>query len=222
VDRGPSADNTTEAEKFREFWGSKSSLRRFQDGSIVDAVVWDGTKTAEKMIENILRYILGRHLPMFVGDDGEKIMAPCTNLDGLLPADIENGSSSPSADASASLSYLQAITELDKLRNVLASQVKGLPLIIDSVTGLSAQLRYTALFPPTANPLLLLPSKDVLRKYNGQAMSLFVRPMVIMAELEGSGKWPLTRAASEKLKSAYLLQLSDLLQSQFKVCLPLM
>ena len=29
------------AAKFRQFWGEKAELRRFQDGNIAEAVVWD-------------------------------------------------------------------------------------------------------------------------------------------------------------------------------------
>ena len=29
------------SKKFRQFWGEKSELRRFRDGAIVEAVVWD-------------------------------------------------------------------------------------------------------------------------------------------------------------------------------------
>ncbi|CAN0366032.1 unnamed protein product, partial [Laminaria digitata] len=42
VDKGPPAENGPAARKFREFWGDKSELRRFKDGSIVEAVVWKG------------------------------------------------------------------------------------------------------------------------------------------------------------------------------------
>ena len=39
VNMGPPADSPKAAE-FRSFWGEKSELRRFQDGSINEAVVW--------------------------------------------------------------------------------------------------------------------------------------------------------------------------------------
>lgn len=29
------------AAKFRQFWGEKAELRRFQDGNIAEAVVWE-------------------------------------------------------------------------------------------------------------------------------------------------------------------------------------
>ena len=38
IDVGPSADNTEESDKFKDFWGAKAELRRFKDGRIVHAV----------------------------------------------------------------------------------------------------------------------------------------------------------------------------------------
>ena len=44
VDKGPPADHAAEAAAFRAFWGEKAELRRFQDGSILEAAgawLWD-------------------------------------------------------------------------------------------------------------------------------------------------------------------------------------
>ena len=38
MEKGPAADDQTESEQFRTFWGEKSELRRFQDGHICEAV----------------------------------------------------------------------------------------------------------------------------------------------------------------------------------------
>ena len=43
LDRGPSADNVSEAESYRNFWGDKSELRRFKDGTILEACFWGST-----------------------------------------------------------------------------------------------------------------------------------------------------------------------------------
>ena len=37
-----------QAEDFRAFWGKKSELRRFQDSSILEAVVWPAKTAAER------------------------------------------------------------------------------------------------------------------------------------------------------------------------------
>ena len=40
LDRGPNAEEKEMAATFRKFWGEKSELRRFKDGSIVEATLW--------------------------------------------------------------------------------------------------------------------------------------------------------------------------------------
>lgn len=48
VDRGPPADDAAATQSFLELWGQpKAQLRRFQDGAIVYAVVWNDEKTEE-------------------------------------------------------------------------------------------------------------------------------------------------------------------------------
>ncbi|RKU44513.1 hypothetical protein DL546_006072 [Coniochaeta pulveracea] len=61
VDHGPPAEEKKEAEKFRRFWGEKSELRRFKDGSILETLIWTGSTPAE-LCEEIVRYILQLHL----------------------------------------------------------------------------------------------------------------------------------------------------------------
>ena len=48
------------AKDFRKFWGEKSQLRRFQDGSICEAVVWpcktlsDRRRVCGKVVKHVL------------------------------------------------------------------------------------------------------------------------------------------------------------------------
>lgn len=50
------------ATAFRSFWGSISELRRFQDGSINEAVVWESSCDAEgrRIVEKIIVHLLNR------------------------------------------------------------------------------------------------------------------------------------------------------------------
>lgn len=40
----------SQAADFRQFWGSRSELRRFQDGAIREAVVWEAASMSEKRL----------------------------------------------------------------------------------------------------------------------------------------------------------------------------
>lgn len=39
-----------QAAEFRQLWGSRSELRRFQDGAITEAVLWSGETSYEKRL----------------------------------------------------------------------------------------------------------------------------------------------------------------------------
>ena len=51
-----------QAGEFRVFWGERSELRRFQDGSINEAVVWTGGSVGERrgVVAQIITHLLHR------------------------------------------------------------------------------------------------------------------------------------------------------------------
>lgn len=61
--KGPDGDSE-EAIEFRRFWGEKSSLRRFEDGSIKEAIYWPSKtpKQRRRTVFKIINYILHYHL----------------------------------------------------------------------------------------------------------------------------------------------------------------
>ena len=65
VNMGPPADSP-EAAEFHSFWGERSELRRFQDGSINEAVVWEeesrgGGVAGKRLIcHRIIQHLLHR------------------------------------------------------------------------------------------------------------------------------------------------------------------
>lgn len=65
LERGPPADDPT-AQSFRNFWGEKSNLRRFMDGAICEAVVWEANSVCEKrnLLSQIIPYILQRSVQL--------------------------------------------------------------------------------------------------------------------------------------------------------------
>lgn len=69
VDHGPSAESKAEAAAFRKFWGEKSELRRFKDGSILESLVWAPAESGMSVLEQITRYLLGHHFGLVAVDD---------------------------------------------------------------------------------------------------------------------------------------------------------
>jgi len=227
VDRGPSAESAEECERFRRFWGpTRSKLRRFQDGSIIEAVVWDDgigraansncIPRGERIVEEVVRHILGRHVPIPSGARGENIQCKASLLEQeFLPApgiigDKVIGTSICDSDTLSR----KAVEALDFLRSILISKVKDLPLVIESIMGASPMLRYTSLIPPHPHPLL---DKDLQRSLRGSEISLVALPISIIAKIESGGKWPTDAKAISNVKTALYLRLGELLASQFDI-----
>ena len=245
ADENGASELSTAAEEFRTFWGRKSELRRFKDGAIVDAVVWgeqdihvdhsvssDGVKlvrsrevTGEAIVEAIVRYSLGMHLPHCAGESGQLVSCLSGALEASLPGTSYTrrglpegtvGVSHKTLDSAPKLRYLHAIEALDKLRSILTSDMKDLPLVFESITGSHAALRYTSTLPPMPHPSLLN-TKDKMKEYSGVAISLVAQPMLIVGQVEGGGRWPTEIEAAKKVKTALLLRTGSLLRAQFEV-----
>ncbi|XP_065188804.1 nucleolar protein 6-like isoform X1 [Sycon ciliatum] len=101
VQHGPAAD-ATEAADFRAFWGKKSELRRFQDSSILEAVVWSSNSVAEKRTipSRIVSHLMERHMSLPASS-----IIDCTRpYDALLqPAPLVKTSTSHLPDGSSGL-----------------------------------------------------------------------------------------------------------------------
>src|SRR5690606_21803693 len=70
VDSGPSANDEAKAAEFKQFWGeNKAEVRRFRDGRIIQAVVWEtgnnnnnNSKSDRYRIpERIVNHLLAHH-----------------------------------------------------------------------------------------------------------------------------------------------------------------
>jgi U3 small nucleolar RNA-associated protein 22 len=222
IERGPSSEEEAAVAEFRKFWGpNKSHMRRFQDGSIIESVVWEEAlqrpgyvPRGERIADEILRHIFARHLPACCGEHSEQVHSKTTQLENrMLPA---GGVSTASADPEDADSLTRkAIEYLDQLRTALISTLKDqLPLVVTSVTGTAAALRYTGLTPPKPHPLL---QDNFLQKFAGKQISLLSSPLAVCVQVEGGGKWPKDAGAILKLKLAFLLRLADVLHAKLSV-----
>ena len=240
VTKGPSAEDVEGCELFRSFWGSKSQLRRFHDGRIVEACVW-GTSAhqagnqiprGEAIVTEIVKYALSRHLPFLDRSHNSfsvsGIRTVCSQLETFLPAsaDPETGALlsvtsdifHPNADA-ATLCR-RAIEAADTLRGVMTSKLQGLPLAIDSFSLASAELRYSTFFPPCSHPLVVSASgegKSAIKAHSGQRITRIVNVFPVVLSMMRSGKWPIDLKALQNVKSAMLIRIAEGLKAQFQV-----
>ncbi|CAL7937003.1 unnamed protein product [Xylocopa violacea] len=216
VDKGPEA-NLEEAIEFRKFWGKKSELRRFQDGTIREAVVWSKGKTlaakriiCKKIIDFVLTKKLGFHKNNFMHIANE--MEELLKLPKVKITHFAYGTGEEAA--------LRAITVFDHLEKDLMS-LTDIPLSIHGVQGCSAVFRYTDVFPPLAT--IYRPDYRLIRETENCLILTekvtkapkYVSPLEVSLQLSTSGKWPDELEAFRKTKAAFHLQIAECLRKQY-------
>ncbi|XP_065520202.1 nucleolar protein 6 isoform X2 [Lathamus discolor] len=215
LEKGPQADHP-EALDFRTFWGEKSELRRFQDGSICEAVVWEANTTYQKRLipEQIVRHLLKLH-----ADIPESSIC---YMGALLESVIRTGKEASGTGEEAMVSVVRSYDDLSRK----LWHLKELPLMVTSVQGVHPALRYTDVFPPIPmKPIysfhtqiktkhLLLPSEE-------KPCPAYITPLKMICHMEGSGQWPQDKDAIKRIKAAFHLQLAELLKQQHQlICRP--
>ncbi|KAL0979774.1 hypothetical protein UPYG_G00189470 [Umbra pygmaea] len=215
LERGPPADSS-KALEFRQLWGSRSELRRFQDGSITEAVVWEAENTQQKRL--ILRQIITHLLQLHAGIPESSVRYIAAILDDV----IKVGQEECSTGEEESLTVVQSYDDLSRKLWGL----EGLPLSITSVQGAHPALRYTQVFPPIPVRLdytffdrhpvtrALIPNED-------KPCPMYITPIKVICHMEGSGKWPHDKAAIRHIKAAFHITLGQLLAEKYQyTCQP--
>ncbi|KAL9946955.1 Nucleolar protein 6 [Verticillium nonalfalfae] len=131
MEYGPSAESQKEAARFRQFWGDKSELRRFKDGSILECVPWKQTSAAG-ICEEITRYVLKLHASV---EESNIHFYGGKTPDGLefTPVDKE--------------AFDTARRAFQTMEHDLRS-LEDLPLSIRRLAPVVPELRYASLQPP--------------------------------------------------------------------------
>ena len=205
VDVGPPADDALAAARFRALWGAKAELRRFADGKIAEACVWEVPPDARHTIPDAaVAALLARHLPA-----GGAVAGSAGRLDGALAA--SGGGGGGLGDAAAGRA---AEAALDKLGRAL----RGLGDVVLKPVGvqpLSAAARRTAPFVPAPHPLAGGPggpaAAAAAAEGGGRGLPRVLEPLEVMVALEGSGRWPDDPGAYAKMKAAVGCQLAGAL-----------
>lgn len=185
VTKGPLDSDLENAAKFREFWGPKASLRRFKDGTIQHCVVWTPVKN-ESVITQILEYVLSTHFNFQSG----MIQRTEHLFNAKLPAPLTAGHSITS---SANFGALRA--SLEDLNKVLSNL--ELPLSIKSLLPTSSGYRGTSILQPVP---FAVSNPDFWND--------------VVLQFESSTRWPDELSALEKTKAAFLLRISESLNSE--------
>ncbi|CAG5922329.1 unnamed protein product [Menidia menidia] len=208
LERGPPADSPKAAE-FRQLWGPRSELRRFQDGAITEAVLWEGKSMCQKRLvpKQIVTHLLQLHAD---------IPESCVRYVGAMVDDvIKTGSEVPSTGEEESLVVVQSYDDLSRK----LWRLENLPLAITAVQGAHPALRYTQVFPP--QPLKLdysfFEREKVFKALvprEGKPCPAYITPITVICHMEGSGKWPNDRVAIRHIRAAFHIRLAELLKKQ--------
>lgn len=220
LDKGPPADKP-EAEEFRKFWGEKSELRRFQDGSISEAVVWlsekDVTLSQRRIVNGIIvEYLLGKKLEL---NPKKCFVYLATQLEEILSLpQVKPSSFSYGTGEEATLAVLSA---LDRLSSELRS-LSDLPLDISGVQGSSPVCRFTDAFPPLstvhyAGKKITKPGEKSILLRTGHRSSMapvYIPPVEVVLQLALSGKWPDDTQAIRRVRAAFSIKIAECLKTQ--------
>ena len=183
VDRGPSVEDKEMASAFCNFWGEKAELRRFQDGTILESLVWSPSTPQHPILDQIINHVLKRHF--------DTSNAKSVKIHGSLS---ETRSLSLIEFSSSSLAPFLPLNKAYEGIETLLRNLVGLPLRVRQVSPADAQLRYTSLRVPS-----------------DKSNSLKV-PTRLNVQFEGSHRWPNTLPAIQRTKIAFLLKIGDLLE----------
>eukprot|EP00731_Ephydatia_muelleri_P016799 Em0009g1223a len=223
LDMGPAADSS-EASEFRTFWGDKSELRRFQDASINEAVVWNGRSFAERrtICHQVIQHLLKRHAHI----EPSAVAYSITILDRLLSHPSYKGFIGPSLESSDMMCECtgeevtkEVLTTFEKLSKELR-QLSDLPLAITSLQPISAVFRHAEAFPPLPWNGKMTSGLRATQDENCQdkcfypcdtALPPYVPALEVICQLEASGKWPDELDAIGKIKTAFYIKMHKLL-----------
>ncbi|XP_065909651.1 nucleolar protein 6-like [Dysidea avara] len=228
LELGPPADSP-EASTFRSFWGELSELRRFQDTSINEAVVWESSCTADRrgIIQRIIQHLLRRHFKV----DSSHVTSTMSQLDQVISLPQYNKNS----DIGVFSTGEETSQDVSRVFEDLNKQLRGLnqlPLAVVSVVGTSPVFRHTEVFPPVpwsgrfrSHLTVVSPREDsqsqCLYPNFDHATPPYVQALSVVCQLESSGKWPDEVKAIQQIKAAFYVKMSELLSKDHSLlCSP--
>ncbi|KAJ8602350.1 hypothetical protein CTAYLR_004235 [Chrysophaeum taylorii] len=141
--RGPEPESSSSSSSFRDFWGDKAQVRRFRDGAIVEAVVWEARDQATRRAipERAARFALSRHLPSRCGDAARQTRP---DRAALARATFQGHAATESEALCEVVDTSKPLAALEKLGAWLRET--SLPVRVDAVSAASPELRGTAPF----------------------------------------------------------------------------
>lgn len=217
VDKGPSAEDKAMSADFRGFWKEKSELRRFKDGAIVEAVVWDEIPPDNKhvILETIVQYIVPAHCPHI--RSREQIRTSNASLYTAL--DVEEHVTKATTKKIAGTSYESTMTSVSNLWvifNAFAKTIReleSLPLKVTDLLPVHSAFRYTSLFPVQPHPLAFSKGQKITAASTAQVNTV-LEPLSIQVKFERSSAWPTEKDALMHAKTGFYVLIGHELETR--------
>lgn len=200
IDLGPPADSQNT--RFRQIWGEKVEVRRFKDGSILEAVVWDEQENnivvnRAKIFRSIIGYLFSRHLSM---DKSENLLHLGDQFSSIL--DLSPKLQSEHRLFRRKHHNFRPITIAFHDFSRKLRDLDNIPLKIVEVKAAHSALRYSSAIIPQPLPL------DLYMQHSSSTMP-YIEPIDVVLHIEASNRWPSELDALQKMKTSYLLSVAQ-------------
>lgn len=211
---GPDAEDKEASLAFRSFWGERAQVRRFQDSSIRESVLWECLPEQQPhIVKWIALHVLNRHCKL----PATSVLVQRQWLDSVLCLPQQK-------DDQGSLQCREILKHFESLAHQLR-RVK-LPLGIHSFQGIDPVFRYAAVFP-TAQPGAYAPVHQVMLRLEASSrwpdsaealehvkVAFFIRMARDLAGVAGISHVRIVAPAALKLKFRGVFFKIDLFVSQ--------
>lgn len=187
--KGPNDVDEVPAAKFRSFWGSKATLRRFKDGTIQHCVVWEN-KGNEPLLTQIVTFALATHVHPQITSH---ISTTALLFNSRLPTPQVASATSQGIASTATFTHLK--TSFEDLCKIMYQL--ELPLSVKSILAASPALRNTSILQPVP---FAVSNPD------------FWNDAIL--QFETSSRWPDEIKALEKTKTAFMIRIADTLKKE--------
>ncbi|ETO64236.1 hypothetical protein F444_18189, partial [Phytophthora nicotianae P1976] len=217
VDKGPSADDKVASTQFRQFWRGKSELRRFKDGAIIEAVVWEGigTENRHRVLDAIVNFIIPAHCPQLTPSQ-----IKTSNAALYSALDVEELVALKTKTSNASFeSTMNSVSKLWVIFNNFAKTLRdldSLPLKVSDVLPVHPAFRYTSLFPVQPHPLAYSKGEKIDAAPMAHVNTV-LEPLVLHVKFERSSAWPSEKKALMHAKTGFYVHIGHELQSRLNL-----
>ena len=194
--KGPDGDSE-EAKSFRAFWGEKSELRRFEDGSIKEAVYWPNKtpKQARRTVFRMINHILNCHLGL-----SDK----CIRFEGLGLEDFISTNLSVYNIGTGEQFYGQIVKAKDDLERLIKSLDLKLKVIEFKCSAAVFRGTEVCIQPPLIGKV----QPEHLRKKPN-----WLKPIELILNVNAdSGMWPQKLQPLRTIKLGFYIELYDRLK----------